>query len=349
MIICLTMIVGNEIETIERCLHSVKPWIQRYFILDKGSTDGSVEIVKRALQGIEGSIQQASSGADNKELLSLAKEQGDYLLLIAPDEQLTVTDRLGFGELDKDCYYAVSRQNGIDWRKPFLLRSALDWIGGELLTQDLGSPQAKSGKLLFGSILWNLKNRAHEDKERLKTSLALYPDNTRLLFHTARVCEDAGDDAEALELFEKRAVLEGDQQEVFYSLYRLAALREKQGDPLERVIDHYLKAYHFSPSRAEPLYDLSDRMIREENYVLGYVLSEFALTVPFPEDPFLRKSWIYEYGLLSQFAQCAFQIKKYKESKDTMEKLMKVPTLPPEQRAVIETNYAALMTQGALA
>ncbi len=342
MTVCLTMILGNDSETIEECLSSVKPWIDGYFILDIGSTDGSIEIVKRVLEEKVGSVEMATPGTDIKKLLSCAKEKGDYLLLIDPDEKLIVSDRFGFGDLDKDCYYAISRQDGIDWRKPFLLRSKLDWRGGEVLIQDLGSPQAKSAKLLFGSILTKMKSRAEDEKEKWKFALSQHPNHPRIVFHTARVSEDAGDEKEALELFEKRVSLEEDQEEVFYSLYRIAVLKEKQGEPLEMVIDHYLKAYHSFPSRVEPLYDLSARMIREENYVLGYVLSEFALTIPCPQDPFLRKSWIYEYGLLAQFAECAFQIKKYAQAKEALEKILNVRTLPADQRAQMQENYTAL-------
>ena len=40
------MIVKNERSVIERCLNSVKPWIDMWVIADTGSTDGTQEIVR---------------------------------------------------------------------------------------------------------------------------------------------------------------------------------------------------------------------------------------------------------------------------------------------------------------
>lgn len=37
--ICLNMIIKNEAPVIDRCLASVKPWIDRWVIVGAGSTD----------------------------------------------------------------------------------------------------------------------------------------------------------------------------------------------------------------------------------------------------------------------------------------------------------------------
>src|SRR5690554_3851893 len=124
--ICLVMRVGNDEQILESSLLSVKDWIHRYFIVDDASNDGSLKIVDRVLKGIEGCIckHPCSSKA---EMIRLARAHGDYLLLMASDEQLRVQEPFGFGTLESDGYFAVVRQNGSDWRKPFLLRSELDW------------------------------------------------------------------------------------------------------------------------------------------------------------------------------------------------------------------------------
>lgn len=346
--ICLTLILKNNASTIQACIQSVRSKIHRYFLIDAASSDGTLELALQALSGIEGSIYKhpwVNSAPSVGKMLQMARDSSDYLLWIDPDEQLTVTDRFGFGTLDKDCYYAMSRQDGIDWRRPFLLRSSLEWKGGDFLPQDLFSPQAKTAKLLVESILWKLTPTAASEKQKFRAAYLKDPSSARMLFHYARASEMAGDEAEAIELYAKRALMGGDLEETFYSLYRIAALRDKQGEPLEMVIESYLKAYHFFPSRAEPLYDLAARMIRDENHVLAYVLSEFALTIPRPQEPFFLKSWIYEYGLLHQFVFSASQIKRVREMETALAKLLRVRTLPADLREGFEKNYRDLLAQ----
>lgn len=302
-IVCLAMILKNQVETIETCIDSVRPWIDHYCLIDAGSSDGTIALALGKLRGVEGHVYQhpwIHSEPKVQELFRLGRAHGEYLLWCFPEERLTVTDPCGFGPLEKDCYYAICREGGLDWRRPFLLRSKLEWEGGDFLPQDLHSPEMRTGLLLLESILWR---EPVKEADKFREALDRDPANPRLLFHLARV-EDT------LELYEKRVLLGGDAEEVFYCLYRIAALLEKRGEPLERVIEAYLKAYHFLPSRAEPLYDLANRMIRDENYILAYVLAEYALTLPKPEDPFFLKSWIYEHGLREQLVLSGKKIQR---------------------------------------
>lgn len=348
--ICLVMIFKDDAATIERSLISVKPWVQSYFLIDAGSRDGSAEMALTALQGVSGVLAKspwAMTPPTVSSLLRAAKQHGDYLLLMEPDEILKRVDPLDFRNLDRDYYEAISRQDEIDWKRPFLLRASLNWKGGDLMMQHLHSLEAKSSKLLFEALLLKgSSHRASEEKKKLQDALRQNPLNANLVFHYARACERAGCDAEALEWYERRVTMAGDAQEVFYALYRVAALGEKRGDPLEVVIDNYLLAYHAFPSRAEPLYDLAERMIRDENYVLGYVLAEYALSLSLQQDPFFQKRWIYEYGLLRQFALCAFEIKRYDESKSALNRLLKMRELPSHLLAAAQEKLLALNTPG---
>lgn len=53
-LLTLCMIVKDEAHGIARTLRSAKPWIDRWCILDTGSTDGTPEIVARELEGVPG-------------------------------------------------------------------------------------------------------------------------------------------------------------------------------------------------------------------------------------------------------------------------------------------------------
>ena len=44
--ICLNMIVKNEAPVIERCLASVRPWIDHWVVVDTGSTVGTEERIR---------------------------------------------------------------------------------------------------------------------------------------------------------------------------------------------------------------------------------------------------------------------------------------------------------------
>ena len=91
--ICLNMIVKNESPVIERCLASVKPWIGHWVIVDTGSTDGTQELVRKAMAGVPGELHERpwrNVGHNRNEALDLARAHGDYVLFIDADEQLQV-------------------------------------------------------------------------------------------------------------------------------------------------------------------------------------------------------------------------------------------------------------------
>lgn len=336
---CLAMCVQNHRETIARSIRSTRKWIQRYCLIDCGSSDGSIQIAQDALRGIEGKVYQnpwTDSGSSEETLIKIASFFGEYVLLIDPTEELLVQDPFGFGTLVKDCYFAISYQNGLQWKKPFLFRSAFNWQSKGPLTQDLISHEAISAQLLYRTHLSSLQNCAKKRLRSIEEALAKNPQDPTFLFYKAIYLEELNHN-QALEAYEKRASLQGDIQELFFVRYRIAALKEKNGS-LEDAIALYLQAFHTLETRAEPLYDLSERMIREGNFVLSYVLSEHALTIPLPQDPFFTKSWIYRYGLLHQFARSAFEMKRMKETYEALQKLVRIPEVPGDLKEAMKKN-----------
>ena len=75
------MIVRDEAAIIERCLASVRPFIDHWVIVDTGSVDETPQRVQAALAGIPGALHHRpwrNFGHNRTEALNLARAHGDY-------------------------------------------------------------------------------------------------------------------------------------------------------------------------------------------------------------------------------------------------------------------------------
>ncbi|MFT4102676.1 MAG: glycosyltransferase family 2 protein [Burkholderiaceae bacterium] len=78
----LSVIMRNEARCIERCLTSVRHWVERIVVLDTGSTDDSVERARRAGAEVHQRPWPDSFAAARNQALDLA---GDYRLALVLD------------------------------------------------------------------------------------------------------------------------------------------------------------------------------------------------------------------------------------------------------------------------
>ena len=86
--VSLVMIVRDEAATIQRCLASVKPWIDHWAITDTGSVDQTREIIKEELASIPGELHEipwTNFGQARSTSMAFARGKADYHLLL--DEQ----------------------------------------------------------------------------------------------------------------------------------------------------------------------------------------------------------------------------------------------------------------------
>src|SRR6478609_6096449 len=93
-LIVLSMIVKNEEAVLARCLASVKSLISHWVIVDTGSTDRTREVARQALEGIPGEVvgrPWKNFGHNRSEALELAREHGDYMLVIDADDTLELS------------------------------------------------------------------------------------------------------------------------------------------------------------------------------------------------------------------------------------------------------------------
>jgi tetratricopeptide (TPR) repeat protein len=322
------MIVKDESLVITRCLESVKSLISSWVIVDTGSKDGTQKIIQECLKQIPGQLYERpwlNFAHNRNEALSLAKGKGDYTLLIDADETLSLSTDFVTFDPKLDCYLVPVQEEVHTSKRVFLIKDSLPWKWEGVVHECLVSDKLRVYGFIPGmSLISRTKEGARsksgekykKDAEILKEALKKEPGNSRYAFYLAQSYYNSDQPDLALQAFQKRASMGGCPEETFWSLYQVALLQDRlQADPTT-VIDSYSKAYLFRPTRAEPLYCLSNFYLKQNNPLLAYSVAKRALSIPMPNDSIFVIPWIYQYGIQETFAFCAQQMNKQSESQE---------------------------------
>ena len=343
--ICLNMIVKNESRIIERCLASVKPYIDTWVIADTGSTDGTQTIIRQFMQDIPGTLYErpwVDFGHNRNEVLNLSKGKAEYLLFLDADERLVPTESFVFPPLEHDCYFAKTHQeNGSSYYRIFTIKSSLNWRWEGVIHEELVCSEIKSKAILDGIINLSISSdgyRFQDPNKYLKDALLLetLPPNGRNLLFLALSYEKAGLYESALKTYQKRVDLGGWEEEVFYALYRIASTQPLLKMDPKIFIQSYLDAHQYRPTRAEPLYWAAHYFMTQRNYHQGYLLAQRALYISRPNDTVYVEDSLYDYNILYQFAVCSSQIGKHSEAHLAYLKLSTNKNLPAEKRLTLK-------------
>ena len=111
--VCLNMIVRNEEKIITRCLDSVRDIVDFYLIVDTGSTDNTITIMKDYFEknNLQAYIHQSTFynfEHNRNEALKLCKGICDYILLLDADKVLKINN-FNKDSLVKDCYNIIQK------------------------------------------------------------------------------------------------------------------------------------------------------------------------------------------------------------------------------------------------
>ena len=121
------------------------------------------------------------------------------------------------------------------------------------------------------------------DRDLLLAEVERNPEDARSVFYLAQSYFELGDFVNARKWYARRVEMGGWDEEVYYSMYRVAESMAQLGAPWLEVQDAYLRAWEFRPTRAEPLHAIARRYREDQHYRLGYLFAERAAEIPFPE------------------------------------------------------------------
>lgn len=350
--VCLNMIVKDEKDVIERCLESVLPLIDYWVIVDTGSIDGTQGVITEFMKshGVAGEIHErpwVNFGHNRNEALQLAKNKGDYLLFIDADEYLAYDEGFQLPELNKSFYYITVSHSGSKYGKVQLIDNHLDWNWVGVLHEYVSSNALGQAFAILDKVhtIYTTEGarskdplKYQKDAEILEAALKDEPQNSRYVFYLAQSYFDAGNTKKSLENYQKRAAMGGWDQEVYWSLLRVAIINEILEESREVVVDSYYKAFQFFPSRVEPLYHLASYYRRSEDYLSGYRTASIAERIPESSDLLFVQKWMTDYGISLEKSVCAYWIGKVEECQKISLNLLSRSDLPENYRELIESN-----------
>ncbi len=355
------MIVKNESGVILRCLDSVRPLIDYVLIEDTGSTDGTQDAIANwlAQEKLPGRVVEEpwqNFAYNRSHALAQLRHvrQVDYALIMDADDTLVFEG--GFdvalfkSALNTDIYDTEIRHGASTFMRPQLCRNRLKFTFKAVLHEYLEAPEGRLSRATAEGFFIDVgqggarsqnPKKYEDDAQSLENALATEADPfliSRYTFYLAQSYRDCGQADKALVNYLKRSELGFWEEEVFESLYEAAKLKEGLGFPADEVLASFVKAADALATRAEALHGAAKfcRMQGRNHDALHY--ARRGLVLPVPRTGLFVQRWIYDYGLLDEFAINAYWAGEYRESLDACLRLLGSPHLPGSERDRVCAN-----------
>ena len=151
-------------------------------------------------------------------------------------------------------------------------------------------------------------------------------------------CEKVHGDQER-HWYERRVEMGGSDEELYYSMVRLAESMANLDWPWLVVQDAYLKAWEFRPTRAEALHAIARRYREDQRYLPGHLFAQRAAQIPLPENDLLFVGAdVYAWRAIDEQAVCASQLGKHAEAFGLCRRLLALSDIPDVDRQRIAVN-----------
>ena len=338
---CLGMIVRNEAPVIRRCLDSVRSLIDCWVIVDTGSNDGTQDLIREHLRDLPGELIErpwVDFAHNRSEVVDLAGGRADYLLMIDADETFEISDGFRMPRLDANSYNIEVRCGSSTCARKQLLRSSLAWRYKGVLHEYACCAQARSEEFLPGLWIASYRDGARardpetyrRDAEILEKGLREEPDNARYVFYLAQTYSLINGFDAALQHYRRRVEMGGQNEEVWFSLYRIAQLEQARSTPWQEVMEHYLTAYEFMPDRAGPLFHIGMNYQGKGAYHTAHLFFSRAMRIAHPgHDRLFVERHLYEYLLPLEYAVACHYVGEYATAIATYNCLLRQNKVPP--------------------
>jgi glycosyltransferase involved in cell wall biosynthesis len=308
----LTQIMKNEAHVAERMLNSIKSIVDGIVVIDTGSTDDSINVVRKwgEANGIETYVfERPFDNFENSRNYSfqkareifLNKNDGNiyYNFWLDFDEQIVVDQKFNKQAIDRDLYmfstyigkmfYTRNELCRLD--KPFKFWGPVhEYIICDTnnITSGLMEGITVNVQMDGGSWKGNIPDKYKKHAFVLEDYIDNKDRNSRWVFYTAQSYHDSASIPDnrmeneerlrrSLKYYKERVSrTDGYEEERFYSQFRIGTIKRALEFPWAETMSELLKAYSMDPLRGEPIKAIIDYYLSVGEWNNAYLFSKAA-------------------------------------------------------------------------
>jgi len=312
-LICLAMIVKDAGANFENILKANIPFIDRWCILDTGSTDGTQETIKRVLSGIRGELFEepfVNFKVSRNRCLELAGKTCKFIIML-DDTYILKGDIRSFlnevrGDQFSESFSLMIKSDDTEYYSNRVVKSEknLKYIYSihEVIDFNI-NVTIPSDKAYILDHRSDYMEKRTSDRKQLDLKLLFQeyeenPDDPRSLYYIAQTYGCIGDEINKAVYFEKRIAhpVQGYIQEKIDSLFELARTynfkvnsetKELLTEPLNKIQwkrceDLYTHAYALDTNRPDGLYFIGIHYYLEGNYPVAHHYFKKGMEIGYP-------------------------------------------------------------------
>jgi len=357
------MIVKDESHIIHEALESTLPLIDTFSIVDTGSSDNTIQIIRDfyAKAGIEGEVHERSwkgFGESRTEALRTCDGKMDYILMIDADDLMVFPEGTkdllinAFTQIEPNAANVEIRRgmdNSLEYHRTQIFKANDDWkYVGVLHEYPTNGKPCKFVKLppniyMLGRTLGNRTTSApgpekyRRDAEVLLAELEKEPDNDRYVFYLAQSYRDAGMIDEAVKWYKKRFEMGRWKEEMFVCAYNISRLLHDK--------EWAWKAHEVCPHRSESLVAYATQCRMKDMWsqeVFAMMVHAASIPKPTQECLFIEAD-IYKWRVFDELGIFAAFTGHKEVCKQMCIRLLHDATYPPSEKERIENNLKACL------
>ena len=322
----LTQIMKDESHVAKRMLDSIKNIVDGICVVDTGSTDDSIEIVKnwgkennvetyvieRPFDNFENSRNCSFEKAREKFLPETDDGNVYYNFWLDFDEQLIVDETFDKQSINKDLYMFDTYIGQMKYTRNELVRLDMNFkFYGPIHEYIIPPKDTKVTSDVLKGVKVDVKTDGASWQENIQLKYISHAHilekyisenrtDSRWIFYTAQSYHDSSTITNIDERNERlrRAIryykerverTDGYPEERFYSQFRIGTIMKRLEYPWNLTLQALLKAYSMEPSRGESIKVIIDYYLEMGEWDLAYMYSDFCVKNFHDKNPYPKR------------------------------------------------------------